>query len=351
MAVACALACLLEFRKEVLQGSQTVFTRLRRGWAAFWTYVLVLDYDARYQFSSTKEGYSAFTSLAGFAVAQSVALTAVAKDESSFLVITIYAVSVILTILWIWWLLRALRDETVGTPPVTTTYRAYDRTSITYGRCSLGWTLFVALIMTVLWVKGLLPNQTPRVPFDKSGAERCGVMYIDAADPKKYFQDMGGSDEDREALGVWIKWLKIKEECERRSRKPNQPPKRTVLIKQDQDFKKRYMPFGGTISCNTDYDIDTSARMCFLVRPDQNSIRPIFRQLAFRREGPLGKFLDTFDAPYADPGEQLFIIVEVQGNPVINSDNQAKKDANDNPLFHPLPDTADRLGVTVAWSR
>jgi hypothetical protein len=325
--------------------SAGLLTRLTANMKRLWNKLWTLDYDSQYPFSATREGYGAFTSLAGFAVAQSVALTAVAKDEDSTLVILIYLFSVLATIAWIWWMLRRLREEQIGTPPLSTVVRAYDRPSIQYGRCTLAWTFFVALIMFALWVKGLLPNQTPRVPFDRSGEEACSVMYIDSVKPRDYLQDLGGTPQEREPLGIWIKWFKEKEENQKKKRMVT-----TVFVKQKQDFKKRYMPFAAKIRCN-DAKYRFGDRLCYVMKPDQNSIRPIFRQLAFRQATALGPILETFDIPYADPGESLLLVLEIAAKPVLDERKKPKKDEKGQPILYELPDKEEGLGIAIEWSR
>ena len=145
-----------------------------------WWNTLVLEIRRTFaldvQEYGSSDGYSVFIALATFAVAESTALTVVAKGEGQDLVVLwIYAVIVILTGLWIRSMLIVRQVETQeGT---TTARYPFNESSMRYGRWTLSWTVILGLIMIGLAYLELLPNQTRRTAFLEKDID-CDTLLL-----------------------------------------------------------------------------------------------------------------------------------------------------------------------------
>jgi hypothetical protein len=249
---------------------------------------------------STKEGYSAFNALAGFAVAQGVALTAVAKGEGrTFLVLSIYFVAACLTICWTAKLLHSTREES-DDEGASATVRAFDYPSIQHGRFTLAWILVVAGILMLLACLGLLPNQTMREYF--SGDIKLSSSYF-ASRSTDRFAGIEGSRDDRQALDMWLKWIKSDE-----------GDNNLVWLEQLTPFPAHQK----SLNVELKYDstlVDVSKRVAFLVKADRDSARPNLRQMQFDLDPPNFDQSNKLTLVEPDPGELLVIMCYVEARP------------------------------------
>lgn len=190
-----------------------------------------------------KDGYGAFTALATFALAQGAALTAVPKGEDrTALVLSIYAVAVALTVLWISRMLSAVKDL----PADGGTIRAYDRPSITYGRWAQFWTLIEAVVLIYLGTQGLLPNQTTRVPY--SGGNRLLFALDIETVQKRYYR--GGRSWYNQFL------------------RRDLGGKQLFWFEQTEPFTANYTPFRITLVASDRYEVGEF--QVFLARRDSS---------------------------------------------------------------------------------
>jgi hypothetical protein len=298
-------AALLLF--ATLRGVSTgEFVRMRNWLVVFIKNTYGIDLD-HLPFSSGKDGYGPFSALAGFAVAQSAALTAVAKGEKYRLtVLSVYAASVLVTAIWIRSMLRAVRHElpepSNGAPAAGPgeTFRAYDRPSITYGRWTLTWICFVGALMIYLGIRGLLPNQIDRDEYLKLPIE-CKVEPMSNRGGSWPF--IGGTAAERATMDIWQKWLS--------KTTLDEPEKQRIIwIEQTDKFQGNYRTITCDLSYNSNFKI--RGRDAFLVRSDSGSVRPVYRQCAFRLN--MQDFSDTDTLYLNDPndGETVVIIAVIE---------------------------------------
>lgn len=242
---------------------------------------------------SERDGYSPFNTLATFALAQGAALTVVAKGEGrDTLVLTIYAVAVLVTLIWIWFMLSAYRLQPDGTR-----IRAYDEPTIRYGRFTLFWTIVLGMVMSLLGALGLLPNQSTYVAY--KGGDIIPNVYE--------FSEIKGSDRDQ-SLNKWIGALN-----DAGAVKYLEPPARLVIIEQSGNFGGQYpiKPFRMSLDCDSSKFVFLD-RYAFL-RSRESATNPfVYRQLEFDD----GDFPATSSASFyvheARPDERLFVIAYVQ---------------------------------------
>jgi hypothetical protein len=249
-------------------------------------------------YTISKDGYSAFNALATFALAQGAALTVVAKGEGrEGLVLTIYAAAVFLTVLWIRAMLCSERLEIIGNPPRNTTYRAYDKPSIRYGRWTLTWTLVVGLVMLFLGYNQLLPNQTRRVAFLPKGTIECEVwLMLDRLQETA----KGNTRREQRSLGQWVTWM-----AEANS---SDAKKRLLWIEQKTDFKDNYKTFFAKLEyAREQYELGD--RVAFLVSPSIGYNPPVYRQLSFRLDDK--RFTDFLEVFEPNPNDYLLIIAVI----------------------------------------
>ena len=272
-----------------------------------------------------KDGIGAFSALAGFALAQSVALTAVAKDEKfETLVLWIYVVAVAATTAWIWWLVTSIKAQDGNQ------VRWFDQATITYGRCTLVWQFLVAVAMVVLGMNHLLPNQTPRKYFTDYRIP-CTVTPIQNVDVTK----AGSTNADKLLAKGWLGWLQAgavaklnEDESKRRAIQAGQVPSsgatnqrlktttQLVGMVQETAFKPSYHTFAATLKVDPGYLI--SEHVGFLVRNVAGEM-PTYRQLAFRYDPNSTRFTNTFDLIDPNEGEFLVIFAYIEhqdGSPV-----------------------------------
>lgn len=257
-----------------------------------------------------KDGVGAFIALATFALAEGGALTAVAKRERrDNIVLTIYGIIVLVTAAWIIAMLRSTTDEAVGTPPKPVTVRAFDRTSIRYGRFTLGWTVVLGLIMVFLAVNQLLPNQTNRVAYLKDKIDSDPFLLTGKRNDA--LASLGGDVQDRNASETWIRWIADAElRAQVQAKAKNQPiDKRIIWIEQRSPFQEYYKSFAARLKYDNQR-FKITDRVAFLIKRDPGLGRPVYRQVLFRREND--GFSDTFDLMEPDPDEVLIIMAYIE---------------------------------------
>ncbi len=246
---------------------------------------------ARLRFSPDNNGLSAFNALATFALAQGAALTAVARGEGrDALVLSIYAITVAITLWWIISMLRATRRDVSLGQQQNELIRAYDRPSIRYGRWTLTWTFVLVAILFVLGWLELLPNQTHRVAYDKGGI---------VCDTKTAQQRMQMAGADRATLDKWIEWIG------RSSRVYSE--EQCFWVKQKSPFEKSYKRFALDLHCDKRYVF--GERVAFLVSNTPDDGRPTYRQLRFRGQGFSATNVATLDVEDANKGESIVILL------------------------------------------
>jgi hypothetical protein len=282
-----------------------------------WLYknVFGLDLDTALPFGP-KDGYSPFSALATFAIGQAAAVTAFAKGHDR-LVVAVYAITVAITLLWIMSMLRAKRDEPIGTPPVPTPHRAYDKPTIRYARFTLTWTLILSVIISYLGFNLLLPNQTKRT--DYIGDFKVNTDFIQNR-RNGALASMPGEEGSRQALDVWVKWLangenstlKLEAEDEQKvkqaAREQKVPQKRLVWIEQRKEFTDNFKSLSGELKCSSSHSFGEKA--AFLVKRDGSSPRPIYRQISFQINEQ-GGTSNRFELREPDAGEYLVILAQV----------------------------------------
>ena len=233
-----------------------------------------------------KDGYGPFTALATFALAQGAALTGVAKGEDrTWTVLSIYAVAVAITILWIRKMLAEVKDSPAGGGSPC---RAYDRPSITYGRWAQFWTLIEAVVLIYLGTQGLLPNQTTRVPYN--GGNR--LLFVKEVGTVKEVYYGGGRSWYNEFL-------------------PSRREGKDLLwFEQKESFTENYTPFRVTFVLSEQYEGEEF--QVFLARRDSTSY-PGFRfQEVTYISRPEQR---TFDVVGANRGDFIVVIGYVSSKP------------------------------------
>jgi len=249
---------------------------------------------------SSKDGYSAFNALAGFAVAQAVALTAVAKGEGrTMLVLSIYFVATCLTILWTARLLRATRQEANG-QGAAETVRAFDLPSIQHGRFTLTWILVVAVVLIVLAWLGLLPNQTSREYY--AGGIKLAPSYFESR-VQDHLAGVEGSKDDRQEMDIWLSWIQ-----------PQIGKDKLVWLEQTNPFPAHQKSMNVQLTYDADL-ISVSRRVAFLVKPDGASDRPNLREMKFDLAPPTFDQSDRLTLVEPDPDEALLIMCFVEARP------------------------------------
>jgi hypothetical protein len=270
-----------------------------------WDRFLCNDVASKKRDPVQKDGYGPFGALGTFALAQGAALTAVAKGEGrDALVLGIYAFAVIFTIVWIRQLLRAEVGGDAG--PVL----AFETTSHYFGRWTLGWTLFLSLIMLVLGWMGLLPNQNWRADYSSNGAIKCEALSADA----KLLRSAGVSDQ---LMNSWISWIG--------ERKLSSPGQRFLWIQSKSEFPGSYKPFVADVVFASRYK--PQEMVAFLLKKDTPASSPTYRQIAFRL-GSDGQMTNTLDVVDPNKGEWVVVLA-------FAIDNESSK---------PSPDSE-----TIAW--
>ncbi|MGK2910550.1 MAG: hypothetical protein ACSLE1_12235 [Sphingobium sp.] len=270
-------------------------------WCLLWRVLLwVLGFGIKTPYSPTKEGYSAFVALAGFAVAQGVALTAVAKGEDrERIVICIYVVMVLLTLAWTSFMLRRRRAEAIGTPAKYRVRRAFDRPSTQFGRWTFGWISMIGIIMFLLGANKLLPNQKYRESFTAKDIP-ASVMYLNEKLAKSKTMSP-----NQESFDNWISWIK--------KAYPNNDnsTERIIWIEQNVAFDKSHDSFALDLSYKS-VSFDIESRVAFLVTPDSTSSKPMYRQIKFRTDNE-GRVSNTLDVTEPNSREYVAIMLVLQG--------------------------------------
>jgi hypothetical protein len=252
-------------------------------------YLYAFDLDDK-PFDQKNDAYGPFNALGSFALAQGAALTVVAKGEGrDALVLSIYAITVTLTGAWIVATLRATRDA--STPGQSSQIaRAYDAPSIRYGRWTLSWTVFLAIILLELGWMELLPNQTPRIAYNN------GTMTCEATSMLDRMKRFGGA---QAKMDKWIEWI---------GKSPRQLDGEQFLwVEQKSPFPDSYKPFAIDLVCNQGYVF--GERVAFLVKTLPGEYQPTYRQIPFRGAGFPEVNSATLDVKDADRGESIVVLL------------------------------------------
>lgn len=282
--------------------------------------------------STTKDATGIFIALASFALAESTALTVVARDDDKqLLVLIIYGVAVVFTIAWI--VLMLVSGRTSSATP-------FDATSIRYGRMTLAWNVILAGLMVVLAFNRLLPNQTARAYLSQKS-----IPVSLAFDGDRVLEQLEKDEGIR--LTGFESWIAL---CDRpfsgdiQKQTPQAgkevKAKTIVWLKQIQNFdahfrSKRYrVALDGDISfdpesCgeevaqgtgNKQADDSKTVRLlrraAFLVRVNPKSGNPEYRQLPFTEYGDaLGCDFLLVDP---NPRERLLVVIELEHVPSVD---------------------------------
>jgi hypothetical protein len=252
-------------------------------------YLFAFDVQARVPAFSDREGYGVFSALATFALAQGAALTAVAKEEDkTWIVLSIYFVTVVATIWWIRSMLAAVKEQRPYAHPRF--IRAFDYTSIRYGRWAQGWTIFLSVVLFILGCLGLLPNQTSRAFYNKGDAD-CDAWIA---------SDRLQLDSNSERLmDQWIRWIGNSGRDDKREK--------FVWIQTKGTFEQSYKPFNLELRCTSEYEF--GERVAFLVKQEREEYRPTYRQIRFREAGFSTTNAATLEVPDANRGERIVVLV------------------------------------------
>lgn len=244
------------------------FKQLSRRLRDLWRWFCAEHAD-QMPFSIQNDGYSPFNLLATFALAQGVALTAVAKSEGrDWLVLSVYAGVVVLTLAWIRGLLQAVRDEPVADPPVVQTVRAFDRGSIRHGRWTLSWTAVLGLIMILLGYMELLPNETPRTAFmDQTIDHSVELMTARATRPPS--GTPGLARDQQLGWEKWLTWISNSGAAD--------PTKRLIGVEKSKGFKENHKSFAGHLRFEDPKTFYMDGRVAFLVKPGAGGAPPVYR--------------------------------------------------------------------------
>lgn len=249
--------------------------------------------------SKAKDGTSAFLGLATFALAEGGALTVVARGEGQTrIVLAIYIIAVSFTLCWIVSVLRSTVDEQVlGTGMPTNKVRAYDDTSLKFGRFALSWTIFLAFIMSFLALNQLLPNQTHRVAYTVGSVPINKPSLL--ASMSHPLQRIVSTASIRDGYEKWVEWTKDAENL--------------VWLEQQDAFTDYYTSFVANVSCvavpGTAANAEIKSGAAFLVRWDSDNNVLTYRQLAFRSNNKW----DIFHVVDPNPGETLLVVVRLEG--------------------------------------
>ena len=196
-----------------------------------------------------KEGYGVFGGLATFGLAQAAALTTVAREEKyKILVLSIYAGTVLFTLVWTVLMLRAEREIILSAGMVAKHFvRAYDQPSIQYGRGVVCWTVLLAGVLIYLGYEGLLPNQSHRVSFTATKID------CDTFDTTADWPTPGGSQQ------FWMdEWMRKLDQQAKDANKEG-----FSFILQKTAFPESYKPFALTLKCDSNFSL--GQRTAFLV--------------------------------------------------------------------------------------
>jgi hypothetical protein len=272
-----------------------------RGIRRFVSWLYCKDAD-RYHWGE-KDGTSTFSALAGFAVAQGVALTSVAKAEGrDGLVLFIYFVAVLMTAAWIRSMLCQTRKTSV--PDSNDRIRVFDESSTRYGRWTLSWIVLVSTIMIILGWLGLLPNQTYREAFLPTTIPVHVKHFSGVAQGE--LVTVGGTKPERQYLDGWLKWFT--------SEKPN-ATERLVWIEQKSEFQDHYKSFTARLNYD-DTKYQLMQRTAFLVGSDEGSARPLFRQMRFEPSDTTNWIpTNRIEIAAPNPGESLVILAYAKPKP------------------------------------
>lgn len=264
-----------------------------------------------------KDAVGMFIALASFALAESTALTVVARDDDKqMFVLSIYVIVVLFTLAWIIYMLRLGRGRH-GT--------AFDRTSMHYGYFTLVWNIVLAVIMLVLAANRLLPNQTSRnfLPFDQIAVQSA------------YPGDRALIDLESESgvrLTNYEAWIALSQRTSGTANKDNSDETTTIvwLLQKghfDDHFRSKRFRVGLTDdtvlidprSCGDQSAPTAEApgghirllrRAAFLASVEPRHMNPVYRQLPFSESGnELGCDFLLIDP---NPSEKLMVVLEVR---------------------------------------
>jgi len=247
--------------------------------------------------TASVQGFAPFTALATFALSQSVALTAVAKGRGQdTVVLIIYAITTFATVLWIWWMLRSSRTQTVAGKSQEEAY--FDLPTMRFGQVTLAWTIILGVVLGFLGANELLPNQTNKVEYKERTNKRC-IGRVQLGNPQTV-------DSRLERLPL-LEWL---------MQATNPASERLVIIQQSDPFTDNYFDFSLDITCKATYQF--SRRMAFLI----NSDGPLrMRPLQFLESGQQPTNRATIIVHDAEPNDRLLVLAFVS-----NKDEEGRFD-------------------------
>ena len=245
-----------------------------------------------------RDGFGPFGALGTFALAQGVALTAVAKDSKRiWIVLAVYTFAVLFTIAWIAATLKLTIISEKGQP-----VSAFNSPSLKFGRWTQTWTLFLGAVMFILGLLGMLPNQTWRVFYGKATIPSTPVPVL-----TRGAADTGGPkssvEEEKLNMDRWIEWMAL-------GHRPSTD--QFLWVQQSDPFNDFYVRFDAYVSIALAPGATLDPVAAFLVKGDGVPYRPVYRQLPFRRDSnSVNLAVLSVDQP--DPGEGLVLLIGVSG--------------------------------------
>lgn len=287
---------------------------------SYWLFVFPFgfDLDSRHgadrglPFNAEKDAAGMFLTLAAFSLAQGGALATVAKGEGrDWVVLLLYAISVSLTMIVIVAMLRSTR-EGADEPPLADqakAIRAYNRPTIRCGRWTLVWTLMLAVVIGGLAKAQLLPNQTRRIPYDRS--EPIDIYPSRLLTLDDMFANQGvettREENQRRNTNKWLQWM-----AHGRVSNPNQDQHRDfLLLRQKETFQDYFRDFPVTLNIE-DKSYTLSEPVAFLVQGDDTwPYRPTYRTLPFRLGVDGYSPSLTLDVVKPNRGERLYVFVTI----------------------------------------
>jgi len=221
-----------------------------------------------------------YATLAGFALAQGAALTAVAKGEGrDLLVIGVYVIIVGFTYAWAR-MFTVLGDQ------------KFTESTLIQSRFTLAWILFLASIMFVLGTFGLLPNQTWRQLYNRTGNITCLTA------PARVYATT--TDQEQQLMHKWIKWAS--------SAAAPESQQTVLLVETGAGFEGDFRTFVATIECLERFEIVEV--VAFLRTQDSPAEQPDYQQLRITEPAAGEKWRVTIADPNKRDKVVLLCVVE-----------------------------------------
>ena len=264
-----------------------------------------LDIDERCRGELDKDGTSIINWLALFVVAQGGFLAGSAKEADIALkvlvLLGIYLTLSLLTIIGLIRILRTTVDEGGNLK------RAYDRTTIAYGRYILTATFIMTALLTILASFGVLPGMKIRQAYPKSDVPVTARLVSNIL-PTNPPSSLSLYDKDKWAMDRWIEWLN--------DGKKMNPNARFIWLEQINSFDKPYNGFKAGITM-TNPQFKVTDKICFLRSQSQPTpedkekrYHPVYRQMPFNHQGDYQS--NTFEVFNPEAQDQLLLLVVVK---------------------------------------